>query len=296
MYGDPRPIHTLPRDLFHVTNDHSVMEMQVDVRRHHTAPEMTSELELMIIRRNRQLRNESRDPGTKVRGPLGTELTLEESMRRHAFDVWAHEQDLRTALRPGSVSSSTLMKVIASPQPSSARAASAMPYDGERAKRELSEGEQHRAQAQHLLGAEPVHQQADGYLHARVDQQLEDGGRTWTARTRHVEPSAASRPATPRDVRKMTATKSTETPIPRRRARAVPGGIAGQRAGAARGGAAHRTSPRARWENQPTCRWTASTAASASPERSARRISSCSVRVLLTRSGWECITACPMRS
>lgn len=103
MYGDPRPIHTLPRDLFHVTNDHQrYMEMQVDVRRHHTAPEMTSELELMIIRRNRQLRNESRDPGTKVRGPLGTELTLEESMRRHAFDVWAHEQDLRTALgRPG---------------------------------------------------------------------------------------------------------------------------------------------------------------------------------------------------
>ncbi|MFF9141978.1 maleylpyruvate isomerase family mycothiol-dependent enzyme [Streptomyces albogriseolus] len=107
MYGDPRPIHTLPRDLFHVTNDHQrYMEMQVDVRRHHTAPEMTSELELMIIRRNRQLRNESRDPDTKVRGPLGTELTLEESMRRHAFAVWAHEQDLRTALgRPGNLDS-----------------------------------------------------------------------------------------------------------------------------------------------------------------------------------------------
>ncbi|MFB7653803.1 MULTISPECIES: maleylpyruvate isomerase family mycothiol-dependent enzyme [unclassified Streptomyces] len=107
MLGDPRPIHTLPRDLFHVTNDHQrYTEMQVDVRRHHTAPEMTSELEYMIIRRNRQLRNESRDPGTKVRGPLSTELTLEESMRRHAFDVWAHEQDLRTALgRPGNLDS-----------------------------------------------------------------------------------------------------------------------------------------------------------------------------------------------
>ncbi|GCB47620.1 maleylpyruvate isomerase family mycothiol-dependent enzyme [Streptomyces sp. NL15-2K] len=107
MLGDPRPIHTLPRDLFHVTNDHQrYMEMQVDVRRHHTAPEMTSELEYVIIRRNRQLRNESRDPGTKVRGPLGTELTLEESMRRHAFDVWVHEQDLRTALgRPGNLDS-----------------------------------------------------------------------------------------------------------------------------------------------------------------------------------------------
>ena len=107
MYGDPRPIHTLPRDLFHVINDHQrYMEMQVDVRRHHTAPEMTSELELMIIRRNRQLRNDNRAPDAMVRGPLGTELTLEESMRRHAFDVWAHEQDLRTALgHPGNLDS-----------------------------------------------------------------------------------------------------------------------------------------------------------------------------------------------
>jgi uncharacterized protein (TIGR03083 family) len=107
MLGDPRPIHTLPRDLFHVTNDHQrYTEMQVDVRRHHTAPEMTSELEYVIIRRNRQLRNESRDPGTKVRGPLGTELTLADAMRQHAFDVWVHEQDLRTALgRPGNLDS-----------------------------------------------------------------------------------------------------------------------------------------------------------------------------------------------
>ncbi|MET7377876.1 maleylpyruvate isomerase family mycothiol-dependent enzyme [Streptomyces sp. NPDC005526] len=103
MLGDPRPIHSLPRDLFHVASEHQrYMEMQVDVRRHHTAPEMTSELEYTIIRRNRQLRNESRDPGTKIRGPLGTEITLEEAMRYRAFDIWVHEQDLRAALgRPG---------------------------------------------------------------------------------------------------------------------------------------------------------------------------------------------------
>jgi len=107
MLGDPRPIHTLPRDLFHVTNEHQrYMEMQVDVRRHHTGPEMTSELEYTIIRRNRQLRNESRDPGTKVRGPLGTEPTLEEAMHQRAFDLWVHEQDLRAALgRPGNLDS-----------------------------------------------------------------------------------------------------------------------------------------------------------------------------------------------
>jgi uncharacterized protein (TIGR03083 family) len=107
MLGDPRPIHTLPRDLFHVTNEHQrYMEIQVDVRRHHTAPEMTSELEYTIIRRNRQLRNETRDPDSKMRGPLGTEQTLEEAMRYRAFDVWVHEQDLRTALgRPGNLDS-----------------------------------------------------------------------------------------------------------------------------------------------------------------------------------------------
>lgn len=107
MLGDPRPIHALPRDLFHVTNEHQrYMEMQVDVRRHHTSPEMTSELEYTIIRRNRQLRNESRDPGTKVRGPLGAEITLEEAMRYRAFDIWVHEQDLRAALgRPSDLDS-----------------------------------------------------------------------------------------------------------------------------------------------------------------------------------------------
>ncbi|MGW4905372.1 maleylpyruvate isomerase family mycothiol-dependent enzyme [Streptomyces sp. NPDC004270] len=107
MLGDPRPIHTLPRDLFHITNEHQrYMEMQVDARRHHTAPEMTSELEYTVIRRNRQLRNESREPGHAVRGPMGKEITLEEAMRNRAFDVWVHEQDLRAALgRPGNLDS-----------------------------------------------------------------------------------------------------------------------------------------------------------------------------------------------
>ncbi|MFF7979736.1 maleylpyruvate isomerase family mycothiol-dependent enzyme [Streptomyces sp. NPDC007901] len=107
MLGDPRPIHTLPRDLFHITNEHQrYMEMQVDARRHHTAPEMTSELEYTVIRRNRQLRNESREPGHLVRGPMGKEIALEQAMRNRAFDVWVHEQDLRAALgRPGNLDS-----------------------------------------------------------------------------------------------------------------------------------------------------------------------------------------------
>ncbi|MGW5848209.1 maleylpyruvate isomerase family mycothiol-dependent enzyme [Streptomyces sp. NPDC055254] len=97
--GDPRPIHTVARDLRHVVDEFSrYMEVQVDVRRHHTAPEMTSELEYTVIRRARQLRNEKRDPATMVRGPLGDQVTLEQALRLRAYDVWVHEQDLRAAL------------------------------------------------------------------------------------------------------------------------------------------------------------------------------------------------------
>ncbi|MDT3399734.1 maleylpyruvate isomerase family mycothiol-dependent enzyme [Streptomyces sp. B1866] len=107
MLGDPRPIHSLPRDLFHVTTDlQRYLEVQVDVRRCHTAPEMTAELEYTIIRRSRQLRNEKRAPDAVVRGPLGTERTLETALTVRAFDVWVHEQDLRRALgKPGNLDS-----------------------------------------------------------------------------------------------------------------------------------------------------------------------------------------------
>ncbi|MFJ8230028.1 maleylpyruvate isomerase family mycothiol-dependent enzyme [Streptomyces sp. NPDC094448] len=105
--GDPRPIHTLPRDLYHVKSDFArYMEMQVDVRRHHTAPEMVAELEYVLIRRARQLRNENRTPEARVRAPLGAEQTLEVAMRMRAFDSWVHEQDLRAALgQPGNLDS-----------------------------------------------------------------------------------------------------------------------------------------------------------------------------------------------
>ncbi|MFF5635423.1 maleylpyruvate isomerase family mycothiol-dependent enzyme [Streptomyces sp. NPDC012825] len=107
MLGDPRPIHSLPRDLYHVRSDFArYMEVQVDVRRHHTAPEMTSELEYVLIRRARQLRNENRSPDRLIRAPLGAEQTLEAAYRERAFDVWVHEQDLRTALGvPGNLDS-----------------------------------------------------------------------------------------------------------------------------------------------------------------------------------------------
>ncbi|MDB1086350.1 maleylpyruvate isomerase family mycothiol-dependent enzyme [Streptomyces sp. ACA25] len=105
--GDPRPIHTLPRDLYHVTDETSrYMEVQVDVRRHHTAPEMTSELEYTIIRRSRQLRNDKRDPERTVSNPVFGQMSATDFMRLRAFDVWVHEQDIRRALgKPGNLDS-----------------------------------------------------------------------------------------------------------------------------------------------------------------------------------------------
>ncbi|MFF4405259.1 maleylpyruvate isomerase family mycothiol-dependent enzyme [Streptomyces sp. NPDC001262] len=109
MLGEPRPIHTLPRDLYHVTDEFSrYIEVQVDVRRCHTALEMTSELEYTVIRRSRQLRNEMRSPNAVVRWPLGSgnEMSLERTLTTRAFDVWVHEQDVRRALGvPGNLDS-----------------------------------------------------------------------------------------------------------------------------------------------------------------------------------------------
>lgn len=107
MLGDPRPIHTLPRDLYHVTSEFARrMEVQVDVRRHHTGPEMTAELEYTVIRRSRQLHDEPRAPEAVVRGPMGEDRSLKYVLRQRAFDVWVHEQDLRRALgRPGNLDS-----------------------------------------------------------------------------------------------------------------------------------------------------------------------------------------------
>ncbi|WP_052847322.1 maleylpyruvate isomerase family mycothiol-dependent enzyme [Streptomyces avicenniae] len=105
--GDPRPIHSLPRDLYHVVDETTrYLEVQVDVRRHHTGPEMTGELEYTIIRRMRQMRNERRGPDDIVSHPLYGKLTLTAFMAQRVFNVWTHEQDLRRALRqPGDLAS-----------------------------------------------------------------------------------------------------------------------------------------------------------------------------------------------
>jgi uncharacterized protein (TIGR03083 family) len=99
LLGDPRPIHTLPRDLRHVVDEFTrYCEVPVDKRRCHTAPEMTSELEYTIIRRSRALRDTRYQPMDDVRWPMGPytrEVPYHQLLRTRVFDVWTHEQDLR---------------------------------------------------------------------------------------------------------------------------------------------------------------------------------------------------------
>ncbi|MEU6233282.1 maleylpyruvate isomerase family mycothiol-dependent enzyme [Kitasatospora sp. NPDC047058] len=102
LLGDPRPIHSLPRDLRHVTTEFArYIELPVDKRRCHTSVELTGELEYTIIRRSRALRNARQTPDESVRWPAGPhsrDVPYHELLRRRAFDVWVHEQDLRRAL------------------------------------------------------------------------------------------------------------------------------------------------------------------------------------------------------
>ncbi|MDH6123709.1 maleylpyruvate isomerase family mycothiol-dependent enzyme [Kitasatospora sp. GP82] len=110
LLGDPRPIHSLPRDLRHITTEFArYVELPVDKRRCHTPIEMTSELEYTVIRRSRALRNSRQQPDDPVRwpaGPLAHDVPYWSLLRTRAFDVWVHEQDLRRALDvPGNLDS-----------------------------------------------------------------------------------------------------------------------------------------------------------------------------------------------
>jgi uncharacterized protein (TIGR03083 family) len=99
LLGDPRPIHNLPSDLSHASTDASrYTEVQVDIRRCHTGPEMTAELAQVTERRLRALRNSTAAPEDPARGFMGIPMTYELALRMRVFDIWVHEQDLRRAV------------------------------------------------------------------------------------------------------------------------------------------------------------------------------------------------------
>ncbi|MCF2526545.1 maleylpyruvate isomerase family mycothiol-dependent enzyme [Yinghuangia soli] len=109
LLGDPRPIHNLPSDLAHVRPGDEFSrycEIPVDVRRCHTAAEMTGELSYVVGRRLRMLRDSDCRPETEVRGMMGRSTPYKHLLRSRAFDVWTHEQDVRRAMgRPGGLDS-----------------------------------------------------------------------------------------------------------------------------------------------------------------------------------------------
>lgn len=101
LLGDPRPIHNLPSDLSHLRPDNEFgryCEIPVDVRRCHTAAEQTGELTYVVGRRLRMLRDSDCAPETEVRGMMGRSTPYKHLLRSRAFDVWAHEQDVRRAV------------------------------------------------------------------------------------------------------------------------------------------------------------------------------------------------------
>ncbi|HSA52926.1 MAG TPA: maleylpyruvate isomerase family mycothiol-dependent enzyme [Yinghuangia sp.] len=105
LLGDPRPIHHLPGDLAHLRPGNEFArycEIPVDVRRCHTAAEMTGELADVVRRRKRMLRESNCAPETEVRGMMGRSTPYRQLLQSRVFDAWTHLQDVRRATgRPG---------------------------------------------------------------------------------------------------------------------------------------------------------------------------------------------------
>jgi uncharacterized protein (TIGR03083 family) len=105
MAGHPLPSHepdwaALP----HVGDDpfQRVMEVGVDLRRGRAWADLLAELQTVVAERLGQIAAMPRDPEAEAIGPFGMRATTVRVGRIRAFDLWAHEQDLRRALdRPG---------------------------------------------------------------------------------------------------------------------------------------------------------------------------------------------------
>lgn len=103
--GDPRPDHQPDwGQLPHVSTDmQQFIEVGVDARRGHTPQDLLAELQAIADRRAVQLRDA--DLQQPVQWFVG-EIPLERLLWMRSFDIWTHEQDIRSAIdRPGGVDS-----------------------------------------------------------------------------------------------------------------------------------------------------------------------------------------------
>jgi len=90
----------------HIRNDlGKKVEYAVQVRRGRTGAEVISELEDVLAQRLSTLRDPMLTDTSIIAGPFGPDQAVTVLMLR-TFDVWAHEQDIRSALgRPGNLDS-----------------------------------------------------------------------------------------------------------------------------------------------------------------------------------------------
>ncbi len=90
----------------HIRNDLGKrIEHAVEVRRGRTGDEVVAELESVLAQRLSTLRDPMLTDSSVIAGPFGPDLAATVLLLR-TFDVWVHEQDIRSALgRPGNLDS-----------------------------------------------------------------------------------------------------------------------------------------------------------------------------------------------
>jgi uncharacterized protein (TIGR03083 family) len=90
----------------HIRNDlGKKVEYAVEVRRANTGAQLVAELERVLAQRLSTLRSSDLTDASIIAGPFGPEAAATVMMLR-TFDVWTHEQDIRTAIRrPGNLGS-----------------------------------------------------------------------------------------------------------------------------------------------------------------------------------------------
>jgi len=90
----------------HIRNDlGKKVEYAVEVRRGRTGAEVVAELEDVLAQRLSALRDPALTDSSIINGPFGPDLAATVLLLR-TFDVWTHEQDIRSALgRPGNLDS-----------------------------------------------------------------------------------------------------------------------------------------------------------------------------------------------
>ena len=98
--GYPRPEHALDLvGLPHARGLGELTEIGVDYRRGRPREQVLDELRAVLPVRRGQL--DATPAGAEVVGPFLSTMPLERVLRMRIFDIWVHEQDIRTAIGQG---------------------------------------------------------------------------------------------------------------------------------------------------------------------------------------------------